>query len=163
MAGNVSGGHFNPAVTVTMAFLGRLPWRKVIPYCLAQIFGAFLGAAVVFILYYGECRQVPKGVRSQILHFSDAINAFDGGVRQIDGPNGTAGIFATYPLPELSVGGSIFDQVSNSSCIASLFWHLAFFSLLALPDSSSRSSLQQIQTTAYHRRWCHSLLPSTLQ
>jgi MIP family channel proteins len=93
MTQNVSGGHFNPVVTVTFAFLGKIPWKKVIPYCIAQVFGAFIGAALVFITYY------------------DAINAFDGGVRQIDGPNGTASIFATYPSEFLSTGGSIFDQI----------------------------------------------------
>jgi len=93
MAGNVTGGLFNPAITITWALLGRVPWKKVLPYCLAEVAGAFFGAAVVFALYY------------------DAINAFDGGVRQIDGDNGTAGIFATYPLPHISTGGAFFDQI----------------------------------------------------
>lgn len=42
----------------------------------------------------------------------DALNAFDGGVRQILGVNGTAGIWATYPQDFLSTGNGFADQVS---------------------------------------------------
>ena len=41
----------------------------------------------------------------------DAINNFDGGVRQVVGVNGTAGIFATYPADYLTIGGGLWDQV----------------------------------------------------
>lgn len=51
--------------------------------------------------------------RLQIL--LDAINQFDGGIRQVDGPNATAHIFATYPKPHLGdllgTGAAVFDQV----------------------------------------------------
>jgi len=39
LAANISGGHFNPAVTVTMASAGKLPTADVIPYIMAQVFG----------------------------------------------------------------------------------------------------------------------------
>jgi aquaporin Z len=39
---NISGGYFNPAVTITMAAAGQLPIHQVIPYCLAQIFGGLV-------------------------------------------------------------------------------------------------------------------------
>jgi hypothetical protein len=41
----------------------------------------------------------------------DALNAFDGGVRQITGPNATAGIWATYPQEYLSIRSGFGDQV----------------------------------------------------
>src|ERR1700744_4447482 len=45
--GDVSGAHFNPAVTTAFAAAGRFPWREV-PACLAaQLVGAFLASATV--------------------------------------------------------------------------------------------------------------------
>lgn len=46
--GPISGGHFNPAVTLGTAIAGRLPWRLVPLYFVSQIFGGFAGAATVF-------------------------------------------------------------------------------------------------------------------
>lgn len=52
--GPVSGGHFNPAVTVALAAAGRFPWRKTGPYLIAQIVGgAIATTAVVLIGLFG--------------------------------------------------------------------------------------------------------------
>jgi aquaporin Z len=51
--GRVSGGHFNPAVSVGAAISGRLAWRQVAFYVVAQLVGAFLGALVLFVLMHG--------------------------------------------------------------------------------------------------------------
>src|SRR4029078_3337973 len=64
VAGGVSGAHLNPAVTFALAVKREFAWRKVFPYALAQLIGAFLGAATTFIVY------------------REAFNAFDGGQRQ---------------------------------------------------------------------------------
>ena len=47
--GHISGGHFNPAVTLGAAIGGRTSWRDVLPYWLAQLVGGAVAAAVVFI------------------------------------------------------------------------------------------------------------------
>src|SRR5438876_3335066 len=47
--GPVSGGHVNPAVTISLASMGRLPWAAVPGYIGGQMLGAFLGAAVVWL------------------------------------------------------------------------------------------------------------------
>jgi len=49
--GYISGGHFNPAVTVSMAAFGGFPRVKVIPYIVTQIVGALAGAAAVYGLW----------------------------------------------------------------------------------------------------------------
>src|SRR6187200_1989519 len=47
----VSGAHLNPAVTVALAVHRQFPWGKVLPYTIAQVAGAFAGAALVFVTY----------------------------------------------------------------------------------------------------------------
>ena len=49
--GNVSGAHFNPAVTVGFATAGRLPWGAVLPYATSQIGGAIAAAVLLKTLF----------------------------------------------------------------------------------------------------------------
>lgn len=51
--GPISGGHFNPAVTLGLAAAGRFAWRDVVGYVGAQLVGAVAGAAVVRLLTIG--------------------------------------------------------------------------------------------------------------
>lgn len=50
-AGKVSGGHLNPAVTITMATFTEFSWSKVLLYIVAQVLAAFLAAAFIYYLY----------------------------------------------------------------------------------------------------------------
>jgi aquaporin Z len=51
--GHISGGHFNPAVTVGLFFGGRTPAGDVVPYIVAQVVGAVAGAAVLLVIASG--------------------------------------------------------------------------------------------------------------
>jgi aquaporin Z len=51
--GHVSGGHFNPAITVGLATAKRFDWREVPAYVVTQIVGAILAAAVLFVIASG--------------------------------------------------------------------------------------------------------------
>jgi MIP family channel proteins len=49
--GHISGGHFNPAVTLGLASAGRFPWREVPIYWVAQLVGGLLASLVVGLLF----------------------------------------------------------------------------------------------------------------
>src|SRR5712692_6662673 len=105
VSAGVTGAHLNPAVTLALAAHRRFPWSKVVPYSLAQIAGAFAASAVVFITY------------------REALGAFDGGVRQVVGPQATAGIWATYPQPFLSVfPGGVIDQIVGTALLVAVIF-----------------------------------------
>jgi aquaporin Z len=52
--GHISGGHFNPAVTVGLWSAGRCPSRYVIPYIVAQVIGAIIAALILWWIASGK-------------------------------------------------------------------------------------------------------------
>ncbi len=48
--GPISGGHFNPAVTVGVAAAGRMPWRDVPGYVIAQVIGGLVATTLIFLV-----------------------------------------------------------------------------------------------------------------
>ncbi|KAM0791772.1 hypothetical protein ACM66B_004035 [Microbotryomycetes sp. NB124-2] len=57
VSSGISGGHINPAVTVSLAVFRKFPWRKVPGYVLAQLLGAFVAAGIVYGNYFGSFEQ----------------------------------------------------------------------------------------------------------
>ncbi|XP_077202704.1 aquaporin-7-like [Paroedura picta] len=84
-AGGISGAHMNAAVTFANCVFGNLPWRKLPAYVIGQFLGSFIASATVFLMYY------------------DALQDYTGGNLTVTGPTATAGIFATYPAPYMSL------------------------------------------------------------
>ena len=107
VAGGVSGAHLNPAVTLGFAARRKFPWRKVVPYWIAQTFGAFVGAALVFLVYnaainaYNLAAHTPKSSGQALASYS---------------------IFATFPAPYFhgSVGGPLIDQIVGTAFLVML-------------------------------------------
>ncbi|HLL27277.1 MAG TPA: aquaporin Z [Xanthobacteraceae bacterium] len=62
--GRVSGGHYNPAVTIGLAAAGRLPHREIIPYVLAQLAGGILAAFVLWWIAGGKAGFTVGGFAS---------------------------------------------------------------------------------------------------
>ena len=104
VSAGVTGAHLNPAVTLALAVHRRFPWNKVLLYAIAQLAGAFVASAVVYVTYH------------------DALTAFDGGIRQVAGPQGTAGIWATYPQPFLSLVGGVIDQIVGTALLVGVIF-----------------------------------------
>jgi glycerol uptake facilitator protein len=99
-AGKITGAHLNPAVTLAVAIFRGFAWSKVLPYCVAQVAGAFAGAALVF------------------LNYRPAFDKFDPMLEK------SAGVFATFPaFPSLPAAGFI-DQVIGTALLLFLIFAL---------------------------------------
>jgi len=99
ISGGISGAHLNPAVTLAMSVYRGFPWRKVPVFVLAQVLGAFTGAALV----YGNYRK--------------AFASYANDAKFVTGANATAGIFSTYPAPFMSAEGEFFSEVIGTAVL----------------------------------------------
>jgi glycerol uptake facilitator protein len=115
ISGKVSGGHLNPAVTLTLAVFRDFPWRKVLPYSIAQTAGAFLAAALVYRNYLPAFHQVDPHLEK------------------------TAGVFTTFPtFPALPQAGFL-DQVIGTALL--LLMVLAITDELNVPPGANLGPL----------------------
>jgi aquaporin Z len=69
--GPISGGHFNPAVTVGQAAAGRFPWRDAWWYIAAQVIGGLIATAILAAILAGS----PAGFTNAA--FAGASNGYD--------------------------------------------------------------------------------------
>jgi len=93
VTGSVSGTHANPAVTLTLAIFRDFEWKKVVPYWLAQIVGAFAGAAIVYLL------------------FGPVIDHFNAAQNLTREAGGAAGVFFTHPGLAITPMHALLDQI----------------------------------------------------
>ena len=69
--GHISGGHFNPAVSIGAAASGRFAWRDVGPYAIAQVLGGALATLVLFGIASGK-----EGFLAEVQAAGFASNGF---------------------------------------------------------------------------------------
>ena len=62
--GGISGGHFNPAVSLGLAIGGRFAWKELVPYWIAQIAGAIVAAAALYAIASGKAGFAAGGFAS---------------------------------------------------------------------------------------------------
>ncbi len=93
VTGSVSGTHANPAVTLALAMFRRFSWKKVIPYWVAQVVGAFVGASIVYLL------------------FSPVIDHFNQTHQLTREAGGAAGVFFTHPGLAITPMHALVDQI----------------------------------------------------
>jgi glycerol uptake facilitator protein len=86
VAGGVSGAHINPAVTIALAVRRAFPWAKVPSYIVAQMVGAFAGAALVYLNYHNA-----------ISSYEAAHSITRGALGGAADSTATFSIFATFP------------------------------------------------------------------
>jgi glycerol uptake facilitator protein len=98
VAGKISGAHLNPAVTLTLAIFRGFPWRKVLPYSIAQTAGAFAAAALVYQNYLPAFRQVDPQLER------------------------TAGVFTTFPAFPTILQAGFLDQVIGTGLLLLLIF-----------------------------------------
>lgn len=93
VTGSVSGTHANPAVTLALAIFRGFSWKKVVPYWVAQVVGAFIGAVIVYVLF------------SPVIDHYNTLHH----LTRADG--GAAGVFFTHPGLAITPMHAFSDQV----------------------------------------------------
>lgn len=71
--GRVSGGHFNPAVTLTAALSGRLKWLDALCYAIAQVLGGIAAAALMLPIFPVIIRAIGNANSQQLTKPTDAL------------------------------------------------------------------------------------------
>ncbi|HEX3618281.1 MAG TPA: MIP/aquaporin family protein [Solirubrobacteraceae bacterium] len=106
--GGITGAHINPAVTFGAAIRKQLPWSKVPRYWAAQVLGAFVGAALVFLVYnnainnYDQVHHIVKGTANSVSTYST---------------------FATFPAPYFhNILGPLVDQIVGTFFLVLFIW-----------------------------------------
>ncbi|CAF4195643.1 unnamed protein product, partial [Rotaria sordida] len=99
LSGPITGAHLNPALSISLMTVGKLKLLQCIFYVIGQILGGFLGAALVYLVYLKQ------------------FDEFDGGIRQVIGPNGTADIFFTMPGKGTPQWNALVDQIVTTAIL----------------------------------------------
>lgn len=109
LTAGISGAHLNPAVSVALWLFANFEGRKVLPYTIAQIAGAFCSAALVYGLYH-----------NLFLDYEQTHHMVRGSVESLD----LAGVFSTYPNPHISVGQAFLVEMVITAIMMALIMAL---------------------------------------
>ncbi|TFK72882.1 aquaporin-like protein [Pluteus cervinus] len=100
-----SGGHINPCVTISLTIFRKFPRRKVIPYIVSQIFGAYVACGLIYIQW-----------KELIVSAENTLTAAGTLESTLFSPTGPAGVFAFY-LP----AGQTFARVFVNEWVVCMF------------------------------------------
>jgi glycerol uptake facilitator protein len=98
IAGKTTGAHLNPAVTLALAAFRGFPWKKVLPYMIIQVAGAFVAAALVYWNYHPQFLKMDPTLEH------------------------TAGIFTTFPaFPDQPMAGFLDQTIGTALLLLMIF------------------------------------------
>jgi hypothetical protein len=123
--GSISGAHLNPAVTLAMAINGSFPWAEVPGYMAAQLIGAMIGAALVFLHY--------------LPHWKDTAD-----------PAAKLGVFATGPAVPHTFSNFFSEMFGTFIIYRSKYFYRRFES-----DCSRSPGRRNRHVPWRHDRLCH--------
>ena len=107
IAGGISGGHLNPAISILLSINRGFPWSRCLVYIIAQILGASIAGAIAYGLY-----------RDAIIHYEGTLI-----------PNETGIVFYTQPKIWASPPTAFFNEFTATAILAC--------SVLALGDDAN--------------------------
>jgi len=119
VAGAISGAHINPAVTLGLAATGRHPWRKVLPYWLAQVLGAFIAGGILYGVYSGA---LINALAVKHLALGDIAQSVTG--------NGYGWVFYTFPKAFVGTFNAFADEFLGTA--------LLLFMILTIVDARNQ-------------------------
>lgn len=114
LTAGISGAHLNPAVSIALWLFASFERRKVAPYIVSQMLGGFFAAALVYAMYspvfidYDQVHHIVRGTQESLF---------------------TAGVFSTYPAPQLTELHAFFIEVVIAAILLCL--------ILALTDDGN--------------------------
>ena len=149
MGGHISGGHYNPAVTLAVALRGKMQQRDVAPYMVVQVLGALLAAGAVFAIL-GDSFAPTPGPEASLgaallveFLFTFALALVVLNATTVDETEGNSyfglaigftvavGAFAAGPIsggafnPAVSIGSTIVDTLNGSGSYSVAWIYLA--------------------------------------
>ncbi|MFH4979204.1 hypothetical protein AB6A40_005913 [Gnathostoma spinigerum] len=103
LASNISGGHLNPAISLHFLSMGRLCIYDFLLYTVAQICGAYVGSALMYVTYYDGLHALMDTKMDDIVMMK---------------------LFAPYPAPNTTIIGGLLDQIMGTAyfsiCLSSI-------------------------------------------
>ncbi|CAM3839692.1 MIP/aquaporin family protein [Xenorhabdus thuongxuanensis] len=109
LTAGISGAHLNPAVTIALCLFANFDRKKVLPYIIAQMFGGFVAALIIYMMYY-----------NLFLDYEQVHNIVRGSQESLF----TAGIFSTYPAAQISVFHAFIVEVIIAAVLLCLILSL---------------------------------------
>jgi len=111
ICGATSGGHFNPAVTITLVVYKGFPPLKAVRYIAAQILGGYVACLLIYAQWHDLIRE------------SELVLTAAGTLEStLFTPQGPAGAFGLYPLTGLNLGRVFLNEFVTDAFLALVIW-----------------------------------------
>ncbi|KAI0344556.1 aquaporin-like protein [Trametopsis cervina] len=110
VSSGTSGGHFNPAVSITFVLFKGMPKRKAARYIVAQLLGGYIACLLIYLQYH------------HMIKLAEAALVDAGTTDTLFSPTGPAGIFALYLTPGASLGQVFVNEFVCDFVLGVVIW-----------------------------------------